>query len=284
MHVTATVGLPASGKSTWAAEQAAADDNIVVVTKDDLRVELHGPKSWTPKRERATVQLQRERIRQAVADGHDVIVADTNLNPSTLESVRRLAGELFATFSVQDFTDVSLATCIERDNIRAGGVGERVIRTMHAKFIAPDDTYTPPAGAPPAIIVDIDGTLAQMQSRRPYDWNQVGSDTVVPHVRDLVRRYSNDHHVLVFSGRDSVCYNETYMWLIDNDIPFWKLAMRAQNDNRNDSIVKRELFDKHARSLNVQLVIDDRESVVQTWLSMGLPVLQVRHQGVHPDF
>jgi predicted kinase len=37
---------------------------------------------------------------------------------------------------MQDFTDVPLATCIERDRQRPASVGEGVIRTMHRQFLA----------------------------------------------------------------------------------------------------------------------------------------------------
>ncbi len=52
--------------------------------------------------------------------------------------------------------------------------------------------------------------------------------------------------------------------------------MRAEGDNRPDSIVKRELFETHIRgSYNVHTVFDDRDSVVRMWRRIGLPAWQV---------
>ncbi len=39
---------------------------------------------------------------------------------------------------------------------------------------------------PKAIIVDIDGTLAERVNRSPYDWSKVGEDRVKKPIRDIV--------------------------------------------------------------------------------------------------
>ena len=45
---------------------------------------------------------------------------------------------------------------------------------------------------------------------------------------------------------------------------------------RQDAVVKREMFDAHIRDrYRVPYVIDDRNQVVNMWLSPGLTVLQV---------
>jgi hypothetical protein len=49
---------------------------------------------------------------------------------------------------MQDFTDVPLATCIERDRQRPASVGAGVIRTMHRQFLAgPVEPLEPPQRA-----------------------------------------------------------------------------------------------------------------------------------------
>lgn len=272
-EIIATRGLPASGKSTWANEMMAMSENVVVVTKDDIRLEVVEGK-WTPKKERKVVERQRALIKEAIREGNDVIVADTNLNPKTMASVEQLAKDLGAEFSIVEF-DTPLDECIARDNARANGVGESVIRGMHNQFVRKVEVYEAPEGARPAIIVDVDGTLAKMGDRSPYDWKRVGIDEVISSTREIVRRFYKDHEVIIFSGRDGVCYPETYKWLIDNEIPFDQLHMRSEGDMRKDSIIKRELFDEHAANYDVRLVIDDRLQVTRMWFEMGLPVIRV---------
>ena len=52
--------------------------------------------------------------------------------------------------------------------------------------------------------------------------------------------------------------------------------MRPKGDNRPDTEVKREIYEREIRDkYNVLLVIDDRNSVVQQWREMGLPCFQV---------
>jgi hypothetical protein len=53
--------------------------------------------------------------------------------------------------------------------------------------------------------------------------------------------------------------------------------MRAENDGRKDSIVKKELFEQHiVGKYYIDLVIDDRNQVVEMWRKdLGLTCLQV---------
>lgn len=52
--------------------------------------------------------------------------------------------------------------------------------------------------------------------------------------------------------------------------------MRPAGDKRRDDIIKAEIFDQHIRGHhNILLVLDDRDSVVKMWRSMGLTCLQV---------
>lgn len=126
-----------------------------------------------------------------------------------------------------------------------------------------------------AIICDIDGTLAHMGDRSPYDWHKVGIDTVDQVIIDLLRRYDNRTIILV-SGRDEVCRKETVEWLNENQVPFNHLFMRAYNDNRKDNIVKQEIYKRDIKDkFTIEFVLDDRNQVVKMWRDNGLKCLQV---------
>lgn len=68
------------------------------------------------------------------------------------------------------------------------------------------------------------------------------------------------------------------LWLEANNIGYHELLMRNKDDNRKDSIIKKELFDKHIRGrYDVMFVLDDRNQVVEMWRSLGLKCLQVEN-------
>lgn len=129
-----------------------------------------------------------------------------------------------------------------------------------------------------AIIVDIDGTLAKMNGRGPFDWQAVGSDLVNEPVRHLVNLYqATGHEIIIFSGRDSVCRVQTETWLSDNLISYSQLHMRPERNFEKDSIIKRRLYDENVLGkYEVQFVVDDRNQVVDMWRKdLGLTCFQV---------
>ncbi len=132
---------------------------------------------------------------------------------------------------------------------------------------------------PPAVIVDVDGTLAlRTGDRQFYDWHRVGEDDPNPPVVELVQTIAaaGQHYIVVMSGRDEVCRQETDQWLRRHRIPFGELHMRPHKDNRPDSVVKEELYRKHVEPhYGVSFVLDDRDQVVAQWRSMGLTCMQV---------
>jgi len=133
----------------------------------------------------------------------------------------------------------------------------------------------PDESLPPAWLVDVDGTLAHMGDRGPFDWHRVSDDTPNLPVVELVTNLSNTAAIVVMSGRDEVCRQETKAWL-DQHIEFDVLHMRPEGDTRKDAVVKAELFWEHVAPVwNVRGVVDDRQQVVDMWRAMGLMCAQV---------
>lgn len=128
----------------------------------------------------------------------------------------------------------------------------------------------------PAIICDLDGTLATLNGRKPYDWARVGEDTVDTLVRDALRRYNTDHSILIVTGRMEQCQGLTLNWLVMNDVPFDVLYMRKDDDFRQDAEFKTELYHQMIeQTYAVRLCLDDRDSSVTAWRMLGLPCWQV---------
>jgi len=130
----------------------------------------------------------------------------------------------------------------------------------------------------PAIICDIDGTLANMGGRSPYDFENVDQDEVKHATAETVRIFARaGYAIILFSGRNDSSREMTIAWLQRNDIPFDELVMRRTGDRRKDSKVKREMYERTVRGkYDVLLVLDDRNQVVDMWRKeLGLPCFQV---------
>lgn len=287
-----TRGLPASGKTTWAREwvDEAPLGERVRINRDDLRMMAGGVQIYDAAGEALITKIQHAAISAALKASKSVVVDDTNLNPRIAKKLADLGRINWCEVIVNDsFLDIPLEECKRRNDLRERKVPEDVIDRMHRNFIQgkiqPDlsvkaeawDIVFNSEGKPPAIIVDVDGTLAIMGDRSPYDWSRVGEDQPNDPVVNLVNRYYayGASQVIILSGRDGCCREATEGWL-DQHVEYDRLLMRDPGDTRKDAIVKQELFLDHvAPYYNVEFVLDDRNSVVDMWRGIGLTVLQV---------
>ncbi|AVT31476.1 5'-hydroxyl kinase [Plantactinospora sp. BC1] len=288
-----TRGLPASGKTTFARK---LQPGVVRVNRDDLRRMLHGERLFTQWAEGQVTVVQRAQVEALLRAGADVCVDDTNLRSRTVRDWAQLAARFGAAFEVHDFTDVPVDECVRRDAERPeqDRVGEEAIRRLHERYLAgralplpvptvepggPAAVYTPPSDEVPEIVlVDIDGTVALMAGRSPYDMTRVGEDLPNTAVISAVRAMHAAGYGVVFcTGRDASCREQTQRWLAEHvDVPYLALHMRAVGDQRRDSVVKREIFDREIRDrYRVVGVFDDRMQVVKMWRGLGLTVFQV---------
>lgn len=143
---------------------------------------------------------------------------------------------------------------------------------------------------PSAYMCDIDGTIALMNGRGPYDWHRVGEDSPnMPVIRVIRALRLAGYPVPFVSGRKRRCEKQTRLWISANvcDHEFtcfcsMPLFMRLDDDNRPDEVVKPEMllgsdqyYDYVARRYNVEGVFDDRSKVVAMWRQLGLTVFDV---------
>lgn len=271
-------GLPASGKSTRA--QELVEEGWVRSNKDDIRKELYG-ENYKRKHEKYVIRERNRIVTEALENNKNVVVDDTNLNPIHIKDLLSIAKEYNAIFEIDDsFLQVPLGVCIERDKHRDKTVGENVIREMFHKWIKRPHTaveYDP--DLPMAVIVDIDGTLAHMVNRKPFEYHKVASDeadSAVAHLVDGVNCIGYAK-VFIFTGREEVCRKETEEWLERNAIEYELMAMREKDDHRSDTDVKREMLIEHILGrYNVLFVVDDRVRVCKMWRDeFGFRVLNV---------
>lgn len=292
-------GLQGSGKSTQARQlvQTLLSVGITAINidRDMFRLADGFTVAPTGVHEEAISSTHQAIIENGLLQNWVVIESSTNLNNKFLKQLVKLGANCGAEVEIID-VDTPLEVCIERDEARRldGGhfVGEKVLREF-AKRTMPNGKFPPkpklpesvsgtlyvaPLDKPDAIIVDIDGTVAEVDGRSPYDYTLVSTDKPKQWVIDLIRgAYANGEKIIFMSGRDSMCYKDTIEWIIKYvGINTFKLLMRAEGDQRMDAVVKLELFNKHIRdNYNVKYCVDDRAQVIRMYRSIGLNVLDV---------
>lgn len=131
---------------------------------------------------------------------------------------------------------------------------------------------------PTAVICDIDGTLAHMTNRGPYDTSKYADDSKDDLVHELFSALTAHGATrLIVSGRSEDFRDVTEQWLEKHGITYSHLFMRPSGDIRNDRVVKRELYEQYIKPhYTVKCVIDDRNRVVDMWRNeLNLICLQV---------
>jgi len=300
--VILTCGIPASGKSTWAREWVAEDPfNRARINKDAIRALVNESK-WTKDYEKMITAMQRAMVKEALLSGKSVVLDNTNIGPQYVKDVIKLVYELniSATVSEKPFY-CELETAIERDSKREGAakVGEAVIRrfykqsggesfkeyqprvaTIEARPKCEAPKHDP--SLPNSVVIDLDGTLARIGNRSPYDAKDCDLiDFPNEHVVDVVQAMFDyySHNLVFCSGREDKHEPETRRFIekhLQGAGGSYELYMRKTGDTRPDDVVKEEIYrEKLAGKVNVKAVIDDRLKVCKMWHRLGLPLFRV---------
>jgi hypothetical protein len=137
------------------------------------------------------------------------------------------------------------------------------------------------------VLFDIDGTLADIRHRRVYldavppDWKTfntaMGDDVPNLAVVDFYKVLwaSDAYDLILVTGRNESSRKITEQWLFWNEIPFSRLMMRADGDNRADHLIKAEILDQLiGEGRRIAFTVDDRQQVVDMWRRRGITCLQ----------
>lgn len=318
------VGIAGCGKSTFAAEHFRADE---VLSSDECRELVSGdPNDQSATGDAFDVlnfvtgkRLKRRRL---------TVIDATNLSGRERARFIGLA-QKFDVPTVAVVLDLPFEVCLDRDANRADRtVGEEVLRrqygTLRENFDRlhdePHDSVTvldsteevaavefdrrgpsqrsadAPDGdsaPPPAVVIDLDGTLASNQWREHFvdrdepDWHaffaSMEHDAPVPPLVELTRWLSRDVEVIVVTGRPADWEPTVRRWLGEHGVMYDELFMRPADDHRPDHVMKRHLFeDAISPRWNVRLVVDDRDQVVEMWRDQGLCVLAAEDPDLSP--
>lgn len=276
MKAVVTVGVSASGKSTYAAE--LVKQGYTEINRDWIRFNIVCPganwSNWKWKREKEVSRIHGQMIMEAWERSENIVVSDTNLATGRRESLVQHLTDLGYEVEIK-VMECQLETAWKRDNLRANGVGENVIYGQNLSFLdfMNRKVYVPNPELPDTIIVDVDGTIAQMHDRGAFEWKKVGQDLPRWFIIQMVVNYHRQgYNVVIVSGRSDECRQETLDWLHLYDVPFSELHMRKAGDYRKDNAVKEEiLWTNIADRFNVVACIDDRPQMIRLWHELKIP-------------
>lgn len=294
--IVLTVGISGSGKSTFSHEQWKANPTaIVVINRDKIRellfsyseesIKEYYSRPDISKLEKQVTKYEDTLIHEGLAENKTVIVDATHLKKEFLERFK------YWNVPIEyKYFDVSVETAIERDSKRNRSVGAEVIKRQYNQYLElqrqgipvidfePVDFENDP-NLPPCILLDLDGTVAHMTDRSPFDWKRVGEDYVDTVVKAVSNAIYLNHtaNIIVCTGRDGSCLKESIDWLNDKGIYFDKIFIRKEGDQRPDYVIKEELWRDIAKNYYIKGLLDDRCQVVRRAQALGLKVLQVEY-------
>lgn len=274
-----TVGLIASGKTTWSKQYVKDNPNTYRVSRDDLRF-MTTDYQYTPENEKNIDKIYRGIIENLLLNtSKDIICDEQNLNKDRREEFKKWLLELNPDLEIieKEFP-ITLGEAIERDRNRVFSIGEKVIKSTWRRYetILQDMiTRSKPKfkfneDLPKAYIFDIDGSVALKGDRSIYDGSKAYLDIpIIPVISVAQSLLKNGYKIIFLSGRDSRYYDVTYEWLLKyfNVFPdSFLLYMRKENDNRQDAIIKKEIFlEKISNNFNILGIFDDRPQVLRLW-------------------
>lgn len=321
-----TIGLPGSGKTTWALDLVSNEPNRWCrVNRDDLRLMLTG-KLYEPgnyMKEKLVTECSESLIRRALESGRDVVIDNTSLDGKARKAFHLIAQE-FGAVVVEKVFNVPLELVLFQNQRREEsrrvpndvihGMAKRYNVDKNGNFKGLKDRIVSyertiqhleqDRSLQPTIICDLDGTLSLLNGRDPYDASTCDQDLLNEPIAIIVRSWYSEKHphnsatpipngpydpplripnVIFMSGRSDEYRDQTMKFIGKHLCAIvnknnYELHMRAKGDQRKDTVVKKELYEKHVKGKYfVEFALDDRDSIVNLWRSMGLTCLQVNY-------
>jgi len=285
------IGIPASGKTTWANNWVNEDpSHRVRISISDLKKTLNSDNSVSSE---IAGHLGYQLLQESVKKDLNIVIDDQNLDDAIIklwyQALQSSGKEDQYTITKKVF-HTSVDECIFRDKLRTDSIGEKEIRKTFRRY---KDKLTLLANLeivskvpnfitnlPRCIIVDIDGTMCLNTTGRSFynAGDEVLNDTPVVPVCRLIRAYIHEFNVtaIFITGRDRSMSEATKEFInvqlgIENPIVYY----RNTTDFRKSYQTKLEVYQKYIRGkYNVDFVLEDNNSVVNMFREQGLTVLQ----------
>lgn len=278
-----TIGISASGKSTWA-KQKAKDIGAVEINCDDIRFNKVMPLSnWSTYKFNTDNELKvsecaNDMFSKANFNNRDVIISDTNLNTKFRNKWITLGESHGYKIEIVEFP-IDYNEAVKRDKLRLNSVGENVIyqQLLQWNKYKGRKTYTRKDGALNAVIIDIDGTIADKGNRYVFDYSNVINDSPKQEVIDMIGALVSKYNAvpIFLTGRPEKCRADTENWINTHsnlNTDHYLLFMRKDGDFSKDIKHKEEVFWNHIDGrYNIIAAFEDRPVVVKLWHELELP-------------
>ena len=301
------IGLPCGGKSTYALKLLKEEENWFRISRDDIRMTMFGTEH-DPKIEGFVSKIQNMLMLKALKSNMNVVVDNCNIRASYRTDLYELAKLNGDVLYEEIVFNTSLQDCIERNKNRARKVPEDVLvkfakegrdvlwgkykpKTEYLalpehRILNQDESLTK------IIVVDLDGTMALMNGRNPYDASTSDKDLPHKHVVNIVKELHDiGYKVLFVSGREDKFEQPTRTFLWNNfveetfnknsDHPSifrrsYELFMRKTGDQRKDVLIKSEIYETEIKNKYfVSAWFDDRLQICEWLHQEGLPLFRV---------
>jgi hypothetical protein len=213
----------------------------------------------------------------AVKDGFNIICSDTNLNPKTRNAMIKKLTDLGYEVEIKDFP-CDLQTLYKRNAQRFGGISNDIVYKQYLQWL--DYTkarkYVPNVSLPLAVVFDVDGTLAKMNGRGPFDWMRVDEDLYRRDICDMLEGYSDrGYNIVIATGRDGICEALTQHWLECGSLFYEDFYIRPEGNTEKDFVIKERMLWEMEKKWNIAAWVDDRPQVSRHLRLLGVNVIQV---------
>jgi len=241
-----------------------------------------------------------ELIYKFIRQGYNIVLDETNLSDKNYDDICAIAKNIGDVKVIEKYFPIDVEEAVKRNENRLGHakIPEDVIFRFNAQIkheinkygqvrerevYFPSNVVAQDITLPEAIIVDLDGTLANHKGvRYIHDLTLCDGDKCYLHIRDILNWFriskANTGKIIICSGREDKYKDLTQQWLKKYCIEHDELFMRKAGDRRKDCIIKREIFDANIKGkYNILFSLDDRNQVVEMYRHMGIPCLQCNY-------
>lgn len=289
MKAILTIGIPCSGKSTWAERYCNLMASAVEINRDKLRMEIfklerYNDYKMTKHNESLVTAEANELISKCAEQKYDIVISDTNLNKKYRNILIEKLESLGYDVEIKIF-DIEYFDAIKRNEKRKDKqVPRTVMYDMYRRFmdfLEEQELWTKHkhyVGQQHAYIVDIDGTISTNTGNRGfYEWEKVGLDSPLKQTIHIVNMlYTLGFKIILMTGRDSICRAETEDWLKRHGVEYDEMYMRPEGSMEKDRYVKHQMYlDYVVNRYNINAVFDDRPQVSLLWHDLGIHLFKV---------
>jgi hypothetical protein len=243
---------------------------------------LRKGQEWNSRSEHIAVESEALLIRAALLADKSIIIDDTNLSPHHIKRYRGIAKDFGYSFELYE-TERSVARCIEIDEQSESKVGKDAILNSAFKYGLAEQNRE-------FVVYDLDGTLVddsdrlrlastangQIHEEIYYDEAVLPLDDVRVNMRALLfNDYDAGYEIFLVSNRKEKFRKITERFLESNVIPYHRLILKPDNDNRPEEEFKKSVLLSLTDLRFCLRVVDDNRKVIEMCQSLKIGTFDI---------